>query len=361
MSAKASPTAAAAPAERREQPAASSAIAHASMANAIRALAMDAVEQAKSGHPGMPMGMADVATVLFTRFLKFDPAEPRLARPRPLRAVGRPRLDAVVRSALPDRLRSDDDRADQALPAARLDHRRLIRNTATRRASRPPPARSARASPMRSAWRLPNNISLRIRRRHRRSQHLRARLRRRPDGRHQPGSDRARRPSEAQQADRVVRRQRHLDRRRVSLADSVDQVKRFEAAGWSAARIDGHDPEAIASAMRIGAEFRPAGADRLQDHHRIRRADQGRQASSHGSPLGADEITGAREKLGWTPAPFEVPADILTPGAPPAARRGSAHATGTSGWARRRRQARRIRTPHAGDMPNRRSPPPCAR
>ena len=49
---------------------------HRDMANAIRALAMDAVEQAKSGHPGMPMGMADVATVLFTRFLQFDPAEP---------------------------------------------------------------------------------------------------------------------------------------------------------------------------------------------------------------------------------------------------------------------------------------------
>src|SRR5438105_864219 len=46
------------------------------MANAIRALAMDAVEAAKSGHPGMPMGMADVATVLFTRFLKFDPSDP---------------------------------------------------------------------------------------------------------------------------------------------------------------------------------------------------------------------------------------------------------------------------------------------
>ena len=49
---------------------------HERMANAIRALAMDAVEKAKSGHPGMPMGMADVATVLFTRYLKFDPTEP---------------------------------------------------------------------------------------------------------------------------------------------------------------------------------------------------------------------------------------------------------------------------------------------
>src|SRR5499427_10579425 len=49
---------------------------HDRMANAIRALAMDAVEQAKSGHPGLPMGAADVATVLFGRFLKFDPADP---------------------------------------------------------------------------------------------------------------------------------------------------------------------------------------------------------------------------------------------------------------------------------------------
>jgi len=76
MSAKASPTAATAPVERREQPVAGSAIAHSAMANAIRALAMDAVEQAKSGHPGMPMGMADVATILFTRFLKFSPGDP---------------------------------------------------------------------------------------------------------------------------------------------------------------------------------------------------------------------------------------------------------------------------------------------
>ena len=50
---------------------------HDRMANAIRALAMDAVEAAKSGHPGLPMGAADVATILFTQFLKFDPADPK--------------------------------------------------------------------------------------------------------------------------------------------------------------------------------------------------------------------------------------------------------------------------------------------
>src|SRR6185437_13518353 len=76
MSAIASPTAAVVPTTCHEQAAAIQAVAHASMANAIRALAMDAVEQAKSGHPGLPMGAADVATVLFTKFLKFDPADP---------------------------------------------------------------------------------------------------------------------------------------------------------------------------------------------------------------------------------------------------------------------------------------------
>ena len=74
------------------------------MANAVRFLAADAVEKANSGHPGMPMGMADVATVLFSRFLKFDAADPALAGSRPLRAVGRPWLDAALRAAVPHRL-----------------------------------------------------------------------------------------------------------------------------------------------------------------------------------------------------------------------------------------------------------------
>jgi transketolase len=62
---------------RESEPAPLSRTEHGRMANAIRALAMDAVEQAKSGHPGLPMGAADVATVLFTQFLKHDPADPK--------------------------------------------------------------------------------------------------------------------------------------------------------------------------------------------------------------------------------------------------------------------------------------------
>ena len=65
------------------------------LANAIRALSMDAVQRANSGHPGAPMGMADIAEVLWRDFLKHNPAQPAMGGPRPLRALERPRLDAA--------------------------------------------------------------------------------------------------------------------------------------------------------------------------------------------------------------------------------------------------------------------------
>ena len=136
-----------------------STVRHDDLANAIRALAMDAVEKAKSGHPGMPMGMADVATVLWTKFLKFDPAASALARPRPLRAVGRPRLDAALRAALPDRLPGHDDRGAASASASSARARPATPSTATPSASRPRPGRSARAWPTRSAWRWPSATS----------------------------------------------------------------------------------------------------------------------------------------------------------------------------------------------------------
>src|SRR5262249_5487349 len=96
----------------------------------------------------------------------------------------------------------------------------------------------------------------------------------------------------------------------LSLADSVDQVKRFEAAGWAATHIDGHDPQAIAAAIsKAKTSDRPTliacrtkigyGAPTKAGTERC-----------HGSALGADEIRGAREALGWPFPPFEVPPDI---------------------------------------------------
>ena len=128
------------------------------MANAIRALAMDAVEQAKSGHPGLPMGMADVATVLFTRFLKFDPADPDW-----------PDRDRFVLSAGHGSMLLYALLYLTGYPAMTLDEIKRFRqlgsrppaipNTAIRPASRPPPVRSGKGSPTRSAWRSPSGIS----------------------------------------------------------------------------------------------------------------------------------------------------------------------------------------------------------
>src|SRR5262249_22128220 len=98
---------------------------------------------------------------------------------------------------------------------------------------------------------------------------------------------------------------------KLSLSDSVDQVKRFESAGWIAHRIDGHDPEAIAAALK-----KAQGADRptmIACRTTIGYGAPSKAGSekSHGSPLGPDEIKGAREKLGWGHPPFAVPDDIL--------------------------------------------------
>ena len=159
MSANASPTAAVAPPVRREQPAASSAVADSAMANAIRALAMDAVEQAKSGHPGLPMGAADVATVLFTRFLKFDPADPPWPdRDRFVLSAGHGSMLLYALLYLTG-YRGDDDRPDQAFPPARLDDRRpsrirpYARHRDHHRPARPGPRQRGRHGDRRAASR----------------------------------------------------------------------------------------------------------------------------------------------------------------------------------------------------------------
>ena len=97
------------------------------MANAIRALAMDAVQKANSGHPGMPMGMADVATVLFSRFLKFDPSRPDWPdRDRFVLSAGHGSMLLYALHHL-TRLRGHADRGAAALPPARQPHRRPSR------------------------------------------------------------------------------------------------------------------------------------------------------------------------------------------------------------------------------------------
>jgi len=97
----------------------------------------------------------------------------------------------------------------------------------------------------------------------------------------------------------------------LSLADSVDQVKRFEAAGWAANRVDGHDPEAIAGALEKARTSSKPSLIACKTTIGFGAPTKAGSEKSHGSPLGADEIKGARERLGWTSPAFEVPADVL--------------------------------------------------
>jgi transketolase len=326
MSAKASPTAAVAPTERREQPAAGPAIAHASMANAIRALAMDAVEQAKSGHPGMPMGMADVATVLFTRFLKFDPASPAW-----------PDRDRFVLSAGHGSMLLYALLYLTGYEAMSIEQIKRFRQLGSITAGHPEyghvPGAETTTGPLGQG--LANAVGMAI----------------------------AEKRLAAEFGDNVVNHKTyviasdgdlmegisqeaialagHLKLNKLivlfddngisidgalSLADSVDQVKRFEAAGWSASRVDGHDPAAISSALEKAQKSDRPVLIACKTTIGFGAPTKAGKASSHGSPLGSDEVKGARERLGWTPAPFEVPADILSAWRTAGTRSKAAHA-----------------------------------
>ena len=324
MSAIASPTAAVVPTTCHEQAAAIQAVAHASMANAIRALAMDAVEQAKSGHPGLPMGAADVATVLFTKFLKFDPADPAW-----------PDRDRFVLSAGHGSMLIYALLYLTGYPAMTIDQIKRFRQLGSITAGHPEyghtPGIETTTGPLGQG--LANAVGMAIAERH-----LAAEFGGIVDHKtYVLASDGDLMEGISQEAIALAG---HLKLSRLivlfddngisidgalSLADSVDQVKRFEAAGWAASRVDGHDPKALAAALE-----KAQSADRpvliaCKTTIGFGAPTKAGKSSSHGSPLGADEIKGAREKLGWSHAPFEIPPDILAAWRKAGGRSKSAH------------------------------------
>ena len=309
MSANASPTAAVTPADRRG-PAEAQTVDHAHMANAIRALAMDAVEQAKSGHPGLPMGAADIATVLFTQVLKFDPTAPAWAdRDRFVLSAGHGSMLLYALLYL------------TGYPAMTIEQIKRFRQLGSITAGHPEyghtPGVETTTGPLGQGWPMPwawpspsgtwrrNSASI--------VDHKTYVL----------ASDGDLMEGISQEAIALAG---HLKLAKLivlfddngisidgalSLSDSVDQVKRFEAAGWAASRIDGHDPQAIASALDKAQSADRPTMIACKTTIGFGAPTKAGKSSAHGSPLGADEIKGAREKLGWSSAPFEIPADIL--------------------------------------------------
>jgi transketolase len=285
---------------------------HNDMANAIRALAMDAVQKADSGHPGMPMGMADVATVLFTRFLKFDAAHPAW-----------PDRDRFVLSAGHGSMLLYALLYLTGTPEMELEELKNFRQLHSRTPGHPEyghaPGIETTTGPL--AQGLGNAVGMALAERLLNSRH---------------GDEIVSHYTYCVVGDgclmeglshEAISLAGHLKLGRLivlfddnqvsidgptSLAVSDDQIERFRASHWHTARVDGHDPEAIALAIENAKSVtdRPS-LIACRTIIGFGAPSKAGTAATHGAPLGEEEVKGAREKLHWRHPPFEVPKPIL--------------------------------------------------
>jgi transketolase len=281
------------------------------MANAIRALAMDAVEKANSGHPGLPMGAADIATVLFTQFLKFDARDPKWAdRDRFVLSAGHGSmlLYALLYLTGNETMTIDEIKNFRQLGSLTPGH---PENFIT-------PGIEMTTGPLGQGISTAVGMALAER-------HLAAEF----------GGDIVDHYTYVLASDgdlmegisqEAIALAGHLKLNKmivlfddngisidgaISLSDSVDQVKRFEAAGWAAERIDGHNHDAIADALARAQKSDRPTLIACKTTIAFGAPTKAGTSKSHGSPLGAEEIAGARKQLNWDAPPFEIPADIL--------------------------------------------------
>ncbi|TAJ32859.1 MAG: transketolase [Reyranella sp.] len=278
------------------------------MANAIRALAMDAVQQADSGHPGMPMGMADVATVLFSKFLKFDASEPNW--PDRDRFI----LSAGHGSMLLYSLLHLTGYADMT-----LDELKRFRQLGAKTAGHPEYGHASgietTTGPLGQG--LGNSVGFAL------AERLMAERFGKDIVDHFTyviAGDGCLMEGVGQEAITLAG---HLGLGRLivlfddngisidgptSLSTSEDHKKRFAAAGWHVLAVDGHDADAVTRAIRKAQKVtdKPSliACKTVIGYGAPTKAGT---AATHGSPLGKDEIAGARAKLGWSHGPFDIP------------------------------------------------------
>ncbi|MEO0883127.1 MAG: transketolase [Pseudomonadota bacterium] len=282
------------------------------MANAIRALSMDAVEAAGCGHPGMPMGMADVATVLFTKFLKYDASEPNwFDRDRFILSAGHGSMLIYALTYL------------TGYPGMDIDQIKNFRQLGYKTAGHPEyghaPGVETTTGPLGQG--ISNAVGFAMAEEHVAARH---------------GSDLCDHHTYviagdgclmegiSQEAIALAGHQKlsklivlwddngiTIDGS-VDLSDSTDQLKRFEASGWDTSTVDGHDFAAVEAA--IAAAKTTDQPSLIACKTVIGKGAPTKQGTSgaHGAALGEDEIAGTREAIGWHHAPFEVPEDILS-------------------------------------------------
>jgi transketolase len=282
---------------------------HDAMANAIRALAMDAVAAAKSGHSGLPMGAADIATVLFRDHIKFDAAHPSW-----------PDRDRFVLSAGHGSMLIYALMHLFGVPGATIDEIRNFRQLGFKTAGHPEyghfPGVETTTGPLGQGF--GNAVGMAIAERN-----LAARFKGLVDHyTYVLAGDGCLMEGISQEAITLAG---HLKLNRlvvffddngisidgpVSITDQTDQLKRFEASGWRVEAIDGHDPEAISAAiLRSKKSDRPSliAAKTIIGFGAPTKAGTN---TAHGALTDPAEIAGAREKLGWPHAPFVIPPDV---------------------------------------------------
>ena len=287
--------------------------AHWRLASAIRALSMDAVEAANSGHPGMPMGMADVATVLFRNHLKFDAASPHwFDRDRFVLSAGHGSmlLYSVLYLTGYEQMTIDQIRNFRQWGAITAGHPEYGHAEGVETTTGPLGQGIATAVGMaiaEEAMRAQFGADLC----HHKTWVIAG------DGCLMEGiSQEAIALAGHQKLKNLIVLWDNNDITidgRVSLSDNTDQLKRFEASGWRVLSCDGHDAADIERALTdaaSGKDERPVmvacktiigfGAPNKQDSSGV-----------HGSALGAKEIEAARAAIGWDSAPFVIPDDIL--------------------------------------------------
>lgn len=281
------------------------------MANAVRALSMDAVQKANSGHPGMPMGMADVATVLFSKFLKFDPKNPTWSnRDRFILSAGH---GSMLLYSLAYLTGYEEMTIDQ------IKHfRQLGYKTAGHPEVEPEIGVEMTTGPLGQGISTAPGFALAER-------ILNAKYG--DDCNHHTYvicSDGDLMEGISHESCSLAG---HLgldklivlyDQNGITIDGSIelsyseDPVKRFEAYGWDVQTIDGHDYKQIEDAIASAKEADKPSMICCRTKIGFGAPTKENSSSSHGAPLGEEEIKGARENLGWSHAPFEIPEDILS-------------------------------------------------
>jgi len=284
---------------------------HDRMANAIRFLAIDAVEKANSGHPGLPMGTADIATVLFTKFLKFDPKSPHWAdRDRFILSAGHGSM--LLYSLL--YLTGDEDMT--------MDGLKHFHQVGSKTAGHPEYGHASgietTTGPLGQGFANSVGFALaeRIMNAHFGDElvdHYTYVLA--GDGCLMEGiSQEALSLAGHLKLNKLIliwdNNNISIDGA-VSLSDSTDQLARFAASGWNTLACDGHDAQAIEDALEIARKSDRPTLIAAKTTIGFGAPTKAGTNKAHGSPLGKDEIAATRKALGWEYAPFEIPSDVL--------------------------------------------------